>query len=191
MRRGIGWHQNASELKEPLNNSARSAFCRRGRRSVGATRVTVAVATAERRNDRNAASPAKPLRDGPLRGLRLVWARLFGMTKPRSPKPSRSLPQRRRRARAELFRGSLTSTRPFTSSAAPGKATRRPAPIDSRLSRTNPEDYINPPRCPRGEFRSLPIEKRRGHRGKFLRCGINLMATRAVAAGCVRTGIPG
>ena len=49
----------------------------------------------------------KTLRDGPLRGLRLVWARSFGMTKPRSPKPSRSLPQRRRRARAELFRGSL------------------------------------------------------------------------------------
>jgi len=46
-------------------------------------------------------------RDGPLRGLRFVWTRLFGTTKPRSPKPSRSLPQGRRRARAEVFRGSL------------------------------------------------------------------------------------
>jgi len=49
------------------------------------------------------------LRDGPLRGLRLAWTRLFGTTKPRSPKPSRSLPQRRRRAHAGLFRGSLTA----------------------------------------------------------------------------------
>ena len=47
------------------------------------------------------------LGDGPLRGLRLVSAHSFGMTKPRSPKPSRSLPQRYRRARADLLRGSL------------------------------------------------------------------------------------
>ena len=68
-------------------------FSRKSRRSCGATRVTVAVATAEGRNARDAAFPAKPIRDGHLRGLRLVWARSFGMTKPRSPKPSRTLPQ--------------------------------------------------------------------------------------------------
>ena len=37
-------------------------------------------------------------RDGHLRGLRLVWARSFGMTKPRSPKPS----QRRRERKGGL-----------------------------------------------------------------------------------------
>jgi len=39
--------------------------------------VTVAVATAEWRNARDAAFPAKPLWDGPLRGLRLVWTRSY------------------------------------------------------------------------------------------------------------------
>ena len=51
------------------------------------------------------------LRDGPLRRRSLAChddrTRLFGTTKPRSPKPSRSLRQRLRRARAESFRGSL------------------------------------------------------------------------------------
>lgn len=45
--------------REPLNDSARGAFCRRSRRSCGATRVTVAIATAERRKAQDAASPAK------------------------------------------------------------------------------------------------------------------------------------
>ena len=51
------------------------------------------------------------LRDGPLRRRSLAChddrTRLFGTTKPRSRKPSQSRPQRLRRARAGLFRGSL------------------------------------------------------------------------------------
>jgi len=70
-------------------------------------RVTVAVATAESRQVRDAASPAKPCRDGPLRATRRVSTRLFGITKPHSSKPRRVIPQRLRRARAALFRGSL------------------------------------------------------------------------------------
>ncbi|NBB93862.1 MAG: DUF488 family protein [Gammaproteobacteria bacterium] len=84
----------AHDPEEPLKNSARARFSRKSRRSCGATRATVAVATAEGRDARDAAFPAKPTRDGLLRGLRFVSARSFGTTKPRSPKPNRSLAQR-------------------------------------------------------------------------------------------------
>ena len=64
---------------------------------------------------RDASFPTKPKWDGPrvwsgagsLRAIRCVSTRSFGMTKPNSPKPRRLIPQRHRRARAELFRGSL------------------------------------------------------------------------------------
>ncbi len=82
-------------------------FSRRTRRSYAADRATAAVATSEVRGVRDADSPAKPLRDGPLRALSRVSTRSFGMTKPRSPKPRLCIPQRRRRARASLFRGAL------------------------------------------------------------------------------------
>jgi len=82
-------------------------FSRKSRRSCGATRVTVAVATAEGRNARDAAFPAKPWWDGPFRATRYVSARSFGTTKPRSPKPQPVIPERLRRARTEFFRGSL------------------------------------------------------------------------------------
>jgi len=36
------------------------------------------------------------------------------------------------------------SIKPFTSSAVPGKAARRPAPRNSSLNRTSPDDHINP-----------------------------------------------
>ena len=42
---------------------------------------------------RDAAFAAKPGRDGPLRALRPVPARLFGITKPHSPEPDRSMAQ--------------------------------------------------------------------------------------------------
>jgi hypothetical protein len=52
------------------------------------------TATAEARHVRDAAFAAKPGWDGPLRALRPVPARLFGLTKPHSPEPDRSIPQR-------------------------------------------------------------------------------------------------
>ena len=92
---------------EPLNNSARSAFLPQKPQIVWCDPSDSSRSYGRGAQRARCGFCGETLRDGPLRGLRLVWAHLFGMTKPRSPKPSRSLPQRRRRARAELFRGSL------------------------------------------------------------------------------------
>ena len=71
---------------------------REGRRSGDASRATVAKATTEERQRPRCGLPAVTLRDGALRAHRTVTARLFGITKPRSPNPARCIPQSRRRA---------------------------------------------------------------------------------------------
>jgi len=50
-------------------------FSRKSRRSCVATRVTVAVATAEWHSRRDGPYPAKPIWDGPLRVIRRVLTR--------------------------------------------------------------------------------------------------------------------
>ena len=97
--------------REPLNNSARSAFQSEKPQIVWCDASDSSHSYGQGSQRARCGFSGETLRDGPLRGLRLVWPRLFGTTKPRSPKPGRSLPQRRRRARAELFRGSLGAGR--------------------------------------------------------------------------------
>ena len=81
-------------FKEPLIHYARSAFLPQKAQIVRSELRDSSTATAEARHVRDAPFAAKPGRDGPLRALRPVPARLFGITKPRSPEPDRSIPQR-------------------------------------------------------------------------------------------------
>ena len=74
-------------------NYARSAFLRQKLQIVRSEPRDSSTATAEARNVRDAAFAAKPGWDGPLRALRPVPARLFGLTKPHSPEPDRSMAQ--------------------------------------------------------------------------------------------------
>ena len=81
-------------VKEPLIHYARRAFLPQKLQIVRSEPRDSSTATAEASHVRDAAFAAKPGWDGPLRALRLVPARLFGITKPHSPEPDRSLPQR-------------------------------------------------------------------------------------------------
>ena len=76
--------------REPLINYARSAFLPQKLQIVRSEPSDSSTATAKASHVRDAAFAAKPVWDGPLRALRRVPARSFGMTKPRSPEPGRS-----------------------------------------------------------------------------------------------------
>ena len=93
--------------REPLNKSARSAFPSEKPQIVRCDASDSSLSYGRVAQRARCGFSGETLWDGPLRGLRLVWTRSFGMTKPRSSKPSRRLPQSLRRACADLFRGSL------------------------------------------------------------------------------------
>ncbi len=80
-------------MKEPLIHYAQSAFPLKTPQMVRSERCDSSTATAAASHVPDAGFATKPLRDGPLQALRFVLGHLFGITKRRSPRPNRSIPQ--------------------------------------------------------------------------------------------------